>query len=104
MKTGSSMCGATFTFATQRQHISFEVRRPMGFTALQIVWIEEMIEGAGWSASAPEYALLGSCDRWHAAMSEYGSPAVSNIMRNVAVALQRDPRVRWFWTQAVNGE
>jgi GTP cyclohydrolase I len=70
-----------------------------------LVWIEELVDLAEGSASAPVYPLLKREDERHVTMQAYDNPAfVEDIVRNVAVSLREDPRVAWFCVRAVNHE
>ena len=70
-----------------------------------IVWIEELVEIAERSGSAPVYPLLKRVDERHVTMQAYDNPAfVEDVVRNVAVQLQEDPRVAWFSVHAANEE
>ena len=71
----------------------------------EIVWIEELIDIAESSASAPIYPLLKRADERHVTMQAYENPvAVEDMVRNVAVQLQADERVNWFQVRADNHE
>jgi GTP cyclohydrolase I len=70
-----------------------------------IIWIEEIVEIAERSASAPVYPLLKRPDERHVTMQAYDNPAfVEDMVRCVAAHLKADPRVRWFRVDAVNHE
>jgi GTP cyclohydrolase I len=70
-----------------------------------IIWIEELIEIAESSASAPVYALLKRADERHVTMQAYDNPVfVEDMVRNAATRLQSDERIAWFRVQAVNQE
>ena len=90
----------------QRGHITIETRSilsPNG--SPELIWIEELIEIAECSASAPIYPLLKRIDERHVTMQAYDNPVfVEDMVRNAALTLQRDPRVAWFCVQAVNQE
>jgi GTP cyclohydrolase IB len=90
----------------QRGHISIEVRSVRGDDAAPVlIWIEELIEVAESSASAPVYPLLKRVDERHVTMQAYDNPVfVEDMVRNVAVKLQADSRVAWFAVRAVNQE
>ena len=69
------------------------------------IWIEELIQIAEESASAPVYPLLKRDDERHVTMQAYDNPVfVEDIVRNISVRLQRDLRVSWFRVRAVNHE
>jgi GTP cyclohydrolase I len=90
----------------QRGYVTIEVRTvpgPGGEPAL--IWIEELIELAERSASAPVYALLKRADERHVTMQAYDNPVfVEDMVRNVATALREDQRVAWFHVRAENHE
>ena len=90
----------------QRGHITIEVRSaPAEADGPTIIWIEELIEIAENSASAPVYALLKRSDERHVTMQAYDNPVfVEDMVRNAAARLQSDDRVDWFQVQAVNQE
>lgn len=70
-----------------------------------LIWIEELIDVAEQSASAPVYALLKRPDERHVTMQAYDNPVfVEDIVRNVAMKLQEDPRIAWFRVHVVNQE
>jgi GTP cyclohydrolase I len=70
-----------------------------------LVWIEELIETAEASGSAPVYPLLKRADEREVTMRAYDNPVfVEDVVRNVALRLQEDERVSWFRVQAVNQE
>jgi GTP cyclohydrolase I len=70
-----------------------------------LIWIEELIEAAEQSASAPVYALLKREDERHVTMQAYDNPVfVEDMVRGVAVRLREDPRVAWFSVHAINHE
>lgn len=90
----------------QRGYLSIEVRSVAGEDGKPaIIWIEELIEAAESSASAPVYALLKRADERHVTMQAYDNPVfVEDMARNVAVKLRDDKRVAWFRVKAVNQE
>lgn len=90
----------------QRTYVTIEVRgvgRPT--EPSHFVWIEELIEIAEASASAPVYPLLKRPDERHVTMQAYDNPAfVEDIVREVALRLQSDPRIAWFRVHARSDE
>jgi GTP cyclohydrolase I len=90
----------------QRGYVAIEVRTvrdPGGGPTF--IWIEELVEVAERSASAPVYPLLKRADERHVTMLAYDNPAfVEDIVRNLAVRLRDDPRVAWFRAHAVSHE
>ena len=90
----------------QRGQITIEVRSlPTEGGEPTIIWIEELIEIAERSASAPVYALLKRADERHVTMQAYDNPVfVEDMVRNAAARLQSDDRVSWFSVHVVNDE
>lgn len=90
----------------QRGVISVAVRGERGADgASEFIWIEELIDIAERSASAPVYPLLKRPDERHVTMQAYDNPVfVEDMVRNVATDLQADRRVAWFQVHAVNHE
>jgi GTP cyclohydrolase IB len=90
----------------QRGYVSIKVRalRDKDNTP-RMIWIEEIVEIAEESASAPLYPLLKRPDERHVTMQAYDNPVfVEDLVRNVALRLQNDARVAWFSVEAVNHE
>ena len=83
----------------QRGYITIEVRtRPDDDGEPELVWIEELIEIAEQSASAPVYPLLKRPDERHVTMQAYDNPVfVEDMVRNVAAELSRDGRIASFF-------
>jgi GTP cyclohydrolase I len=90
----------------QRGYVTVEVRsRPGAGTTPELVWIEELVEYAEASASAPLYPLLKREDERHVTMQAYDKPAfVEDVVRDVAIRLQSDERIVWFKVHALNLE
>jgi GTP cyclohydrolase I len=90
----------------QRGLISIQIRTIRTTTGEpELVWIEELIELAEDSASAPVYPVLRRADERHVTMQSYHNPMfVEDIVRNVAMRLNQDPRVSWFHVRVVNQE
>jgi len=90
----------------QRGYITVEIRsRPGQDRIPEIIWIEELVELAETSASAPLYPLLKREDERHVTMQAYDNPAfVEDVVRDVAIRLQNDERIIWFRVHALNQE
>ncbi len=90
----------------QRGCISIQVRSKTSNTGLPaLIWIEELVEVAEQSASAPVYALLKREDERYVTMQAYDNPVfVEDMVRNVADKLQDDSRIGWFEAYAINQE
>jgi GTP cyclohydrolase I len=90
----------------QRGHITIQTRgaaRSDGSTAF--VWIEEVVDIAERASSSPVYPLLKRPDERHVTMHAYDHPVfVEDMVREVALSLQRESRVAWFHVRAVNQE
>ena len=71
----------------------------------RLIWIEELIEIAERSASAPVYPLLKRPDERHVTMQAFDNPVfVEDVVRNVAIELQAETRISWFRIHARNDE
>ena len=90
----------------QRGQVTIEVRTRQADDGLPtLIWIEELVEVAESSASAPVYALLKRQDERHVTMQAYDNPVfVEDLVRNVALKLQSDERVAWFRVHVLNQE
>ena len=90
----------------QRGHITIEVRSVLSEQGdPTLIWIEELVEVAETSASAPVYPLLKRDDERYVTMQAYDNPVfVEDMVRNVAAKLKSDERVAWFRVHAVNHE
>lgn len=90
----------------QRGSVTIEVKTRVDDEGQQIlIWIEELINIAERSASAPVYPLLKRADERHVTMQAFDNPVfVEDIVREVAVELRADERVAWFRVRAVNDE
>lgn len=89
----------------QRGYVTIEVRPRAKGTGCELILIEELIEIAEKSGSAPVYALLKRPDERHVTMQAYDNPVfVEDVVRNAAALLQADARVHSFRVQAVNHE
>ena len=90
----------------QRGQITIEVRSvPTEQGDPTLIWIEDLVEVAETSASAPVYPLLKRNDERYVTMQAYDNPVfVEDMVRNVAAKLKSDERVAWFRVHAVNHE
>jgi GTP cyclohydrolase I len=90
----------------QRGYVTIEVRGAGDEGGgSQLIWIEELVEVAERSASAPVFALLKREDERYVTMQAYENPAfVEDIVRNAALILREDPRIGWFRVHAENQE
>lgn len=89
----------------QRGYVTLEVRPKRTAEGHEFILIEDLIEVAEKSGSAPLYALLKRTDERHVTMQAYDNPVfVEDVVRNAAALLQSDPRVQSFTIKAVNHE
>ncbi len=90
----------------QRGKLEIQIRcRKARSGARDLVWIEELIEIAEASASAPVFAMLKRPDERHLTMQAFDNPVfVEDMVRNAAERLQGDPRITWFRIFALNQE
>jgi len=90
----------------QRGYVTIEVRSTQtDDESPQLIWVEELIEIAEKSGSAPVYSLLKRSDERYVTMQAYDNPVfVEDMVRNVAVRLQGDERVAAFKVHALNDE
>ncbi len=89
----------------QRGYVTLEVRPEAKDGGWELILIEDLIEVAEKSGSAPVYALLKRTDERHVTMQAYDNPVfVEDVVRNAAAILRADPRVASFMVKAVNHE
>lgn len=91
----------------QRGHLTLEVRnsRQQNDDEMEIIWIEDLIEIAETSGSAPVYSLVKRVDERHITMQAYNNPVfVEDMVRNAASQLQCIKGVKWFQVHAANDE
>ncbi len=83
----------------QRSHVTIAVK------AASHVWIEELIEIAESEASSELYGILKRSDEKHVTERAYDNPKfVEDIVRDVAVRLNRDERLEAYVVEAENFE
>jgi GTP cyclohydrolase IB len=83
----------------QRGEVTVQIR------SREIVWIEDLITVIESSASSELYALLKRQDEKAVTERAYENPVfVEDMVRNVAVKLNADPRVTWYKVEAENFE
>ncbi len=71
----------------------------------KLIWIEDLIEVAESSGSAPIYALLKREDEKFVTEQAYNNPAfVEDIVRNITAKLKADDRISWFEVSCENME
>ena len=83
----------------QRAHITLTVE------SRETIWIEELIDIAEQQASSQLYGVLKRPDEKFVTEQAYDNPKfVEDLVRDVAVALDRDPRVGAYTVEAENFE
>jgi len=107
----TSLCPCSKTISdygahNQRGHITINVRGDESVKDTdRLIWIEDLVELAEQSASAPVYAILKRPDERYVTMQAYENPVfVEDMVRNVSDHLQSDSRIAWFSVEAVNEE
>lgn len=89
----------------QRGLVTLTVRPRRKNGLWELIWIEELIDIAEKSASAPVYPLLKRPDERHVTMQAFDHPVfVEDVVRNAARLLKKDKRITWFEARAVNHE
>lgn len=70
-----------------------------------MMWIEELVEILEGAASHPVYAVLKRPDEKYVTEKAFENPKfVEDIVRDLAVALERDKRITWFQINSENFE
>jgi GTP cyclohydrolase I len=70
-----------------------------------LVWIEELVDIVEESASSPVFTLLKREDEKYVTERAYDNPRfVEDVVREVAVRLDDDPRVLWYSVRVVSYE
>lgn len=71
----------------------------------EFLWIEELVETAEAAASCPIWPLLKRSDEKAVTERAYDHPRfVEDVVREVALRLDRDPRVTWYRVESENME
>lgn len=69
------------------------------------IWIEDLVDIAENSASAPLYSLLKREDEKYVTEKAYDNPVfVEDLVRNVAMVLREDSRIAWYKVESENFE
>ena len=83
----------------QRGNITLKIR------STEMIWLEELIETVESCASAPVYSLLKRPDEKFITEQSYDNPKfVEDVVRDVAVAMNKDKRVSWYKISTENFE
>ncbi|AKI97115.1 GTP cyclohydrolase FolE2 [Kosmotoga pacifica] len=70
-----------------------------------LVWIEEIIEIAETSASAPIFSLLKREDEKFITELSYDNPRfVEDLSREIVLRLEKDPRITWYRVEVASQE
>ena len=90
----------------QRGYVTLEVKtRELSPGKWDIIWIEELVEIAERSASAPVYSVLKRPDERYVTMQAFDNPTfVEDVVRNIAVFLDKDKRITNYDVNVVNHE
>ncbi len=90
----------------QRGYVTLEVKtRELSPGKWDIIWIEELVEVAERSASAPVYSVLKRPDERYVTMQAFDNPTfVEDVVRNIAVFLDKDKRITNYDVNVVNHE
>ena len=71
----------------------------------EFVWLEELIELAESTASCEIYSLLKRVDEKYVTEKAYANPKfVEDIVREITIKLQNDPRIGAFYVESENAE
>lgn len=93
----SSKAYSRYGAHTQRATVSISVQYR------EMVWIEDLADIANQAASSSIYSLISREDEKWLTESAYENPAyIEDVVRNVAGALLRDPRITWFSIEGKN--
>ncbi len=83
----------------QRCHIHAKVRTN------KLMWIEDLVELLEAAASCPVFAVLKRPDEKWVTEKAYDNPKfVEDIVRDLALGLEKDPRVTWYSIDSENFE
>ena len=83
----------------QRSNVTIKIRYN------KMIWIEDLIYIAEQSASSPIYPLLKREDEKFITEQSYDNPVfVEDIVRNIAIKLDKDSSVTWFEVSSENYE
>lgn len=90
----------------QRGHVTIKVLCEQDEAELpSLVWIEELVEWAENSGSSPVYPVIRRQDERHVTMSGFDNPKfVEDVARDVALVLEKDPRIASWAVDVVNDE
>src|SRR5690606_1657662 len=82
-----------------------EIEAKVRFKADQFMWIEELFDVMEHAASAPVFAVLKRPDEKWVTEAAYDNPKfVEDIVRDLALALDREDRIEWYQVNSENFE
>jgi GTP cyclohydrolase IB len=100
----TTLCPCSKALSEHGAHNQRSVAR-IRVRTLEFVWIEELIEIAESSASSPLYALLKRQDEKAVTERAWKHPRfVEDVVREIAVKLDEDPRIVWYRVESENME
>jgi len=71
----------------------------------RFIWLEDMIEMVEKSASCDVFSILKRVDEKHVTEAAYSNPKfVEDIVRDIAMQLNKDDNITWFRVSAENFE
>jgi GTP cyclohydrolase IB len=89
----------------QRTYVTMAVALASDSAGDDLLWIEDLVELAERSASAPIYPTLKREDERFVTMQAFDNPAfVEDVVRSVAVGLTEDNRVERFFVRVASEE
>ena len=102
----STLCPCSKEIADRGAHNQrCELAARVRFASGKFMWIEELFELVEACASAPVFAVLKRPDEKWATETAYDNPRfVEDVVRDLALALDREPRIAWYQTNSENFE
>ncbi len=90
-------------YGAHNQRCEMEVK--VRFAKDRFMWIEELFDVVEKTASSPVYAVLKRPDEKHVTERAYENPKfVEDIVRDLALALDAEPRISWYQVNSENHE
>lgn len=90
-------------YGAHNQRCEMEVK--VRFAPGKMMWIEELFEQVEKCASAPVFAVLKRPDEKWVTEAAYDNPKfVEDIVRDLAITLESEPRIAWFQVISENFE
>jgi len=93
-------------YGAHNQRCEIEARLRLASSGSGVtMWIEDVVEHLERAASSPVYAVLKRPDEKFVTEAAFDNPKfVEDIVRDLALALENDPRVRWYSASSENFE